>query len=597
MNINLTSSVNNINSSSASKDLVIGADGESVSEQSDGFFDKLSSLLFSGQRQALAQGEDSSADSAVDSAIDIDAAIEPNSEQASVENTDENDAKPSVSGVQANASIAAESLSTLSSAEEAAEMDVKPLSHQRSTEQVMHDGEDMLERLHQANQTLSAYHGKSLPQDLSTDESEKINSLMIGAELESSYPLNQASSQVQSPLNTPSNVEEHKGELGADAIQLNSAMDLTSNGVHSVAADRYQADNVSDNGMPFISKEQATVTAVSVDQDDLSKSTNLAQTDPEDEIIGQHSGVMDKTSTIDPNLVVASGSGHVAMNALLDENQVVDNSEGKVPKKLAANISSALTSAPMGPPSSSLGSTSNALSSSSNDMPPIDVRALSHRVAGQEFAQSPALDNLGLKTALAGSMVLTGKESVALGQATDEASLAQQIASTAVQSGTNLSSPLRNELTSIQAQPLPLMTHKGMVAEEMSERIQMMMSKNLKNIDIRLDPPELGRMQIRMNLHSEGASVQFTVTNHQAREALEGAMPRLREMLAQQGIQLADSSVQQQSSGQQQGYAFEQHSQGKGNKEGEELVDGSLDNNAKLDINLTAKRDGISYYA
>ncbi len=573
MNINLTSSVNNINSSSASKDLVIGADGESVSEQSDGFFDKLSSLLFSGQRQALAQGEDSSADSAVDSATDIDAAIEPNSEQASVENTDENDAKPSVSGVQANASIAAESLSTLSSAEEAAEMDVKPLSHQRSTEQVMHDGEDMLERLHQANQTLSAYHGKSLPQDLSTDESEKINSLMIGAELESSYPLNQASSQVQSPLNTPSN------------------------GVHSVAADRYQADNVSDNGMPFISKEQATVTAVSVDQDDLSKSTNLAQTDPENEIIGQHSGVMDKTSTIDPNLVVASGSGHVAMNALLDENQVVDNSEGKVPKKLAANISSALTSAPMGPPSSSLGSTSNALSSSSNDMPPIDVRALSHRVAGQEFAQSPALDNLGLKTALAGSMVLTGKESVALGQATDEASLAQQIASTAVQSGTNLSSPLRNELTSIQAQPLPLMTHKGMVAEEMSERIQMMMSKNLKNIDIRLDPPELGRMQIRMNLHSEGASVQFTVTNHQAREALEGAMPRLREMLAQQGIQLADSSVQQQSSGQQQGYAFEQHSQGKGNKEGEELVDGSLDNNAKLDINLTAKRDGISYYA
>ncbi|NAX06719.1 flagellar hook-length control protein FliK, partial [Vibrio sp. V40_P2S30T141] len=135
------------------------------------------------------------------------------------------------------------------------------------------------------------------------------------------------------------------------------------------------------------------------------------------------------------------------------------------------------------------------------------------------------------------------------------------------------------------------------VADEMAERIQMMMSKNLKNIDIRLDPPELGRLHIRMNMHADGASIQFTVTNAQARDALEGAMPRLREMLAQQGVQLADTSVQQQSSGQQQGYAAERGQSGHLSNDDTLLGDENIDANVKLDLNVTTKRDGISYYA
>ena len=37
----------------------------------------------------------------------------------------------------------------------------------------------------------------------------------------------------------------------------------------------------------------------------------------------------------------------------------------------------------------------------------------------------------------------------------------------------------------------------------MAERVQVMMSKNLKHVDIRLDPPELGRLHIRMNMHGD----------------------------------------------------------------------------------------------
>ncbi|WMN54758.1 flagellar hook-length control protein FliK [Vibrio fluvialis] len=113
-----------------------------------------------------------------------------------------------------------------------------------------------------------------------------------------------------------------------------------------------------------------------------------------------------------------------------------------------------------------------------------------------------------------------------------------------------------------------------------------------------MDPPELGRLHIRMNMHGDGASVQFTVSNQQARDALEHSMPRLREMLAQQGVQLADTSVQQQNSGQQQRYAAGgggQSGQTAGNEHfgGEE----NLDTDVKLDLNVASKRDGISYYA
>ena len=125
----------------------------------------------------------------------------------------------------------------------------------------------------------------------------------------------------------------------------------------------------------------------------------------------------------------------------------------------------------------------------------------------------------------------------------------------------------------------------------------MMMSKNLKNVDIRLDPPELGRLQIRLNVGGDGATVHFTVANQQARDVIEQSMPRLREMLAQQGVQLGDSSVQQQSSGQQNRYAGNNSGNGQGDSNQAFSSEENLEPGVNLDLNVTTKRDGISYYA
>ncbi|MBM4855229.1 flagellar hook-length control protein FliK [Vibrio parahaemolyticus] len=175
--------------------------------------------------------------------------------------------------------------------------------------------------------------------------------------------------------------------------------------------------------------------------------------------------------------------------------------------------------------------------------------------------------------------------------------LAGQLQAAAGQQGVTAQQQTRAEAAQ-QAQ-LPLQLTKELANEQVAEKVQMMMSKNLKNLDIRLDPPELGRMQIRMTMNNDLANVHFTVTNPQARDVIEQTLPRLREMLAQQGMQLADSSVQQQSSGQQQsGYAAaEQHGQGTSGRGFSGQSDENFDAEVNLDLNVVSKRDGISFYA
>ncbi|NVD06137.1 flagellar hook-length control protein FliK [Vibrio sp. JPW-9-11-11] len=202
---------------------------------------------------------------------------------------------------------------------------------------------------------------------------------------------------------------------------------------------------------------------------------------------------------------------------------------------------------------------------------------------------------LGAKAAASVGKLATGGKGGTQSSGESGSGFAHQLAQAAGQPGSSAMTQARAE----QVAQAPLQLNREFAGEQVAERVQMMMSKNLKNIDIRLDPPELGRMQIRMNMNGDAATVHFTVANQQARDVIEQSMPRLREMLAQQGVQLGDSSVQQQASGQQQRRYADggQGQSGQGGSgqsfQGEE----NLEPDINLDLNVAAKRDGISYYA
>ncbi|PTO73868.1 flagellar hook-length control protein FliK [Vibrio splendidus] len=212
-------------------------------------------------------------------------------------------------------------------------------------------------------------------------------------------------------------------------------------------------------------------------------------------------------------------------------------------------------------------------------------------------AATKASSTDALLKAGAGAAALSGLGKAGAKEDSKDSTFAQQIASAAGAQGTATvgSAPTRAEIQAAQQAPLQLT--KELANEQVAEKVQMMMSKNLKNLDIRLDPPELGQMKIRMTMNNDVANVHFTVSNQQAREVIEQTLPRLREMLAQQGLQLADSSVQQQNSGQGQDRYNNGEQQSGANRTNDGQGDENLDSGSNLELNVASKRDGISYYA
>jgi len=88
---------------------------------------------------------------------------------------------------------------------------------------------------------------------------------------------------------------------------------------------------------------------------------------------------------------------------------------------------------------------------------------------------------------------------------------------------------------------------------QVGERINWMVNNAVQRAEIRLDPPELGNLDIRLNVAKDNqASILIHVSNATAKDAIESSIPRLREMFEQQGLDLANVDVSQQDLTQQQ---------------------------------------------
>ncbi|MGN5262801.1 flagellar hook-length control protein FliK [Aeromonas hydrophila] len=89
---------------------------------------------------------------------------------------------------------------------------------------------------------------------------------------------------------------------------------------------------------------------------------------------------------------------------------------------------------------------------------------------------------------------------------------------------------------------------------QLHQKVNLMLADKLQQAEIQLDPLGLGKMKIQIQMGADSqANVHFVVQHGQTREMLEQAMPRLRDMLAGQGIQLGQTLVQQQPQQQSQG--------------------------------------------
>lgn len=96
--------------------------------------------------------------------------------------------------------------------------------------------------------------------------------------------------------------------------------------------------------------------------------------------------------------------------------------------------------------------------------------------------------------------------------------------------------------------PTPINTplHDAAWGDALSDRVLFMTGQKIHNAEIRLNPAELGPITITVAVDDGAADVTFTAKHAVAREAIELAMPRLRELLSENGLQLGNASVAEQ---------------------------------------------------
>ena len=124
---------------------------------------------------------------------------------------------------------------------------------------------------------------------------------------------------------------------------------------------------------------------------------------------------------------------------------------------------------------------------------------------------------------------------------------------------------------------------------EFAQKIIWLATQQHQVAELRLNPAHLGPVEIMLSLtHENGtqASAQFVSPHLAVREAIESALPRLRELMAESGIQLGDvmvgtESFQQQKQGEQHAHPFAR---------GTHSFNTTTNSDSNLEMNISANR-------
>lgn len=98
---------------------------------------------------------------------------------------------------------------------------------------------------------------------------------------------------------------------------------------------------------------------------------------------------------------------------------------------------------------------------------------------------------------------------------------------------------------------IPLPMQHSQWGDALSEKVMWVANQKLQGAEIKLNPQHLGPIEVRVSLNSDSsqsqAQVHFTAQHALTRDALEAAMPRLREMFSANGMDLVDVNVSDRS--------------------------------------------------
>lgn len=111
-------------------------------------------------------------------------------------------------------------------------------------------------------------------------------------------------------------------------------------------------------------------------------------------------------------------------------------------------------------------------------------------------------------------------------------------------------SPSLTPATQLMIDTAVTQSHWG---NEFSQKITWLATQQDQHAELHLNPAQLGPVDVVINVNGDQATAQFTSAHAGVREAIEQSIPKLREMLADNGIMLGNTTVSDQTPREQRG--------------------------------------------
>jgi len=193
------------------------------------------------------------------------------------------------------------------------------------------------------------------------------------------------------------------------------------------------------------------------------------------------------------------------------------------------------------------------------------VALLTSDVSTQTEAADGADPSAGFSAALPGSVLAAGRDGLqAIAQAAAAALAApasKPIEGAAARAGIGVGAMATSDAAGAPTAsapgaiaPAPIYTTDGRSSvatpvghpefgQELSQRVVLLARGGVQTAQISLQPPDLGPVGVSIQVHGHAATLAFTAAHEATRNALEAALPRLREAFAASGLQLSDATV------------------------------------------------------
>jgi flagellar hook-length control protein FliK len=185
---------------------------------------------------------------------------------------------------------------------------------------------------------------------------------------------------------------------------------------------------------------------------------------------------------------------------------------------------------------------------------PLPASSASQKASAETTAQleSPTLAETGDKPAkfAVAAPQLSAADSNILKSASTETLASPATLNIAATNGQNSNAnALTNTHNAALSIPTPVRDQNW--TNDFSQKVVWLAGSDKQSAQITLNPPQMGPIEVSLNMDKGSATASFVSANAEVRDAIETAMPRLREMFASAGIELGQTNVGSQSFQQQ----------------------------------------------